>query len=181
MGELKKREKAEQVSFLFQGMTALWPFTVREMVSQGRYPYQGLFGAEEAADRGVTDRALLAAGLAGFEDRRVTELSGGEFQRVLIARSMTQEAQVILLDEPVNNLDPKYQFMVMDLVRSLAEAGMSILLSLHDLNLARIYAHRVALIAGGSIAALGPPEEVLREDTLGAVYDIPLEYRRYFR
>ena len=177
---MEKREKAERISFLFQGMTASWPFTVRELVSQGRYPYQGLFGKRKEADRRLAERAIRAAGLEGFEDRRITELSGGEFQRALIARSITQEAALILMDEPANNLDPKYQFIVMDLIRSLTGTGASIILSIHDLNLARLYAHRIALIAGGGVAAIGPPEAVLQEELLGAIYDIPPAYRRFF-
>jgi iron complex transport system ATP-binding protein len=174
-----KREKARRVSFLFQGQTASWPFTVEEMVAQGRNPHRGIFGAEPAAEKPVIEKAMISAGLSGFEDRPVTELSGGEFQRVLIARSIAQGASVLLLDEPINNLDPKYQFMVMDLVRSLADSGLAVLLSIHDLTLANAYAHRIALAAGGRIAALGTPAEVLREEILTRVFEIPQGYQKY--
>ena len=83
------------------------------------------------------------------------------------------------MDEPINNLDPKYQFMVMDLVRSLADSGLAVLLSIHDLTLANAYAHRIALAAGGRIAALGTPAEVLREEILTRVFEIPQGYQKY--
>ncbi|MDR2633459.1 MAG: ABC transporter ATP-binding protein [Treponema sp.] len=169
-----KKEKAGNISFLFQSATPDWPFTVQEAVAQGRAPYRGIFAAETALDKEATTRALMTAGLSGFEDRRVTELSGGEYQRVLIARAMAQEARLLLLDEPANNLDPKYQYMVMNLVRSLIQRGLSALVSLHDLSLAGLYADRIALVHQGGIAALGKPEEVLREGILAQVFGIPL-------
>ena len=178
---MKKREKAEGISFLFQGAGSAWPFTVKEFIAQGRYPYLGLFAREAKTDIGLMEKAIHAAGLENYRDRPITELSGGEFQRTLIARAITQESSLILMDEPVNNLDPKYQLMVMDLIRSLTETGITVILSIHDLNLARLYATRVALIANGAIAALGPPAEALREDILIAVYDIPPKYQHYFR
>jgi iron complex transport system ATP-binding protein len=179
LASMTKREKAARLSFLFQGQTALWPFTVEEFVSQGRSPYRGFFAPDKNADKALTAKAVAAAGLSGYEDRPVTELSGGEFQRVLIARAMTQEAPVILMDEPINNLDPKYQFVVMDLIRSLAESGFAVILSLHDLTLANAYAHRIALLAGGKIAAVGKPEEILCADILSEVFDIPPGYQKY--
>jgi iron complex transport system ATP-binding protein len=179
MAALNTREKAAAISFLFQGQSALWPFTVEEFIGQGRFPHRGLFAAEEPADKDAVARSIRAAGLPGYENRVVTELSGGEFQRVLIARAMTQEAPIILMDEPINNLDPKYQFIVMDLVRSLADSGLAILMSLHDLTLAKAYAGRVALVAGGRLAALGTPEDVLREEMLTEVFEIPPGYQKY--
>jgi iron complex transport system ATP-binding protein len=168
---MAKREKAERISLLFQGAGPLWPFTVEEIIAQGRFPYRGIFGAEHLRDREAVDRAITAAGLLGLEDRPVTELSGGEFQRVLIARAMAQEARLLLLDEPANTLDPKYRFMVMALIRSMTEAGAGALVSLHDLSLARLYADRIILIGDGKIAALGKPQDVLQE--AARVFDLP--------
>jgi iron complex transport system ATP-binding protein len=168
---LSKREKAGRISLLFQGTGPSWPFTVKEIVAQGRFPYRGVFGAEHPRDQAAVSRAITAAGLWGFEDHPVTELSGGEFQRVLIARAMAQEAGLLLLDEPATALDPKYRFMVMTLIRSMTEAGAGALVSLHDLTLARLYADRVVLIGDGKIAALGKPPEVLRE--AARVLDLP--------
>jgi iron complex transport system ATP-binding protein len=171
---MSKKEKARAISFLFQGAAPEWSFTVRELVLQGRSPYRSLFAGESREDGMAALRAVQAAGLKGFEDRRATELSGGEFQRVLIARAMAQEARLLLLDEPANNLDPSYQYMVMNLVRSLTRQGIAALVSLHDLSLAGLYAHRIALVHQGRIAALGTPDRVLTEQTLAQVFDLPL-------
>ncbi|MDR2484881.1 MAG: ABC transporter ATP-binding protein [Treponema sp.] len=169
-----KRERAGRISFLFQGNASDWPFSVEEIVMQGRFPYRRFFSSDRASDRRAAERAILAAGLAGFERRLVTELSGGEFQRVLIARAMAQEAKLLLLDEPANNLDPKYQYMVMNLVRSMANSGQAALVSLHDFNLASLYADRIILVNKGKAAAIGKPAEVLQEGILNDVFGIPL-------
>ncbi|MDR2537795.1 MAG: ABC transporter ATP-binding protein [Treponema sp.] len=177
-----KREKALKISLLFQSATSDWGFTVEELVNQGRFPHHGFFrkGAAKnteqttVLDNSIVEKAIRSAGLVGFEHRVVTELSGGEFQRVLIARAMAQAAGLLLLDEPANNLDPKYQYMVMNLVRSMTTFGRVAIVSLHDLNLASLYADRVMLVGNGGLVAMGKPSEVLREDILEAVFGIPL-------
>ncbi|MDR1411463.1 MAG: ABC transporter ATP-binding protein [Spirochaetaceae bacterium] len=179
LASMSGRERAARLSFLFQGQTALWPFTVEEFVMQGRSPHRGFLAPDKNADRAAAAKAIADAGLSGYEERAVTELSGGEFQRVLIARAMAQEAPLVLMDEPINNLDPKYQFVMMDLIRAMAGNGFAVILSLHDLTLAAAYADRVALLAGGKIAALGKPGEVLREDILTGVFDIPRGYQKF--
>jgi iron complex transport system ATP-binding protein len=177
-----KREKALKISLLFQSATSDWGFTVEEMVSHGRFPHHAFFtrgaakNAEPTAglDKSIVEKAMRSAGLSGFDHRVVTELSGGEFQRVLIARAIAQEAGLLLLDEPANNLDPKYQYMVMNLVRSMTAFGRVAIVSIHDLNLASLYADRIMLVGKGGLVAMGKPGEVLREDILEAVFGIPL-------
>ncbi|MDR1325175.1 MAG: ABC transporter ATP-binding protein [Treponema sp.] len=178
---MDKREKALKISLLFQSATSDWGFTVEEMVNQGRFPHHGSVkrGAAQntqtaALDKNIVEKAIRSAGLFGFEHRVVTELSGGEFQRVLIARAMAQGAGLLLLDEPANNLDPKYQYMVMSLVRSMTARGRVAIVSLHDLNLASLYADRVMLVGNGGLVAMGRPSEVLQAATLEAVFGIPL-------
>ncbi|MDL2229221.1 ABC transporter ATP-binding protein [Treponema sp. OttesenSCG-928-L16] len=168
--ELTGRERSRHRSFLFQNQYFSWPFKVREIVKQGRYPYQGWLGTEKEADREAVRRALADTALDGFEDRPITELSGGELQRVLIARSIAQEASLLLLDEPVSHLDPNHQLMIMKLIRGLAGRGTGVLLTLHDLNLASLYADRIMLLSAGMIAALGAPGDVLREDVLRDIF-----------
>jgi iron complex transport system ATP-binding protein len=175
LGLMGKREKAGHIAFLFQNTAPLWAFTVGELVSQGRFHRRGVLGFSDAEDRAAVKEAIAASALGGFEDRPVTELSGGEYQRVLIARAMTQEAGLLLLDEPANNLDPKYQFIVMNLIRAMTEKGKTALLSLHDLNLASLYADRIILLTESGIAAQGTPAEALREDILREVFDAPLK------
>ncbi|MDR1618669.1 MAG: ABC transporter ATP-binding protein [Treponema sp.] len=167
-----RRERAAFLAFLFQGALPAWPFTIREFAAQGRFPRTGLFGAEGGEDRRAVEEALAEAGLRGLEERPVTELSGGEFQRVLIARAMAQEAALLLLDEPCNNLDPKYRFAVMDLIRGMTRRGTAVLMSLHDLVLAEHYADRIVLLHRGGIAAMGPPGEALKEEVLERVFEV---------
>ncbi|GHV66433.1 hemin import ATP-binding protein HmuV [Spirochaetia bacterium] len=165
---MNNRERAALRAFLFQESGPRWPFTVEELVSQGS------FRRGKNPTRAETKNALSSCGLEGFETRPVTELSGGEYQRVLLARALVQEVPFLLMDEPVNNLDPKYQIMLMELLQDLCRRGLSAIVSLHDLNLAALYAHRIALISGGEITALGPPALTLREDILKKVFDAPI-------
>ncbi|MDR1902193.1 MAG: ABC transporter ATP-binding protein [Treponema sp.] len=171
---LSRRERARHIAFLPQSPLPPWPFTVWELVSQGRYSQGGFFSRNEG-DQAAAERAIAEAGLSGFENRPVTELSGGEYQRVLIARAMAQESSWMLLDEPVNNLDLKHQLMVMELCRSLSRAGKAVVISLHELRLAGRYADSIVLLANGRIRASGSSGEVLRADLLRDVFDLKAE------
>lgn len=176
-----KHEKARQLAVIFQGQGAAWPFSVKEFILQGRFPHHGWFGIPNKHDNDIADSVLHDAGLDSFKDRLVSELSGGEYQRVLIARAMAQQAPLFLLDEPVSYLDVKYQLAIMDLIRHSVDKGIAAMVSLHDLNLAALYADRIALIAEGTIIALGTPAEVLTKDFLKRAFDfsIPLGTHRW--
>ena len=176
MGRMKPRERAAFTAFLFQGRDSPWPFTVRETVAQGRFIRRGWLGAESKTDRNAVAAAMEKAELNSLAERPITELSGGELQRVYIARCIAQEAAFLLLDEPENNLDPKYSYMVLTLLSDLVREGRGVIVSLHDLRLASRFAHRIALLSvDGTISALGPGEEVLKEETLAGVYDLPVD------
>jgi iron complex transport system ATP-binding protein len=175
---MNRRERAGKTAILFQGTLINWPFTVEEIIRQGQFSKRNFWGSlgknmKDDAENAVR-RAILEAGLSGYEERLVTELSGGELQRVLIARSIAQGAELLLLDEPVNNLDPKYQNAVMDLARQMTRRGRGVLVSLHDLNLAALYADRIAFVSQGRIAFTGTPDEVLTTETLEQVYGIAM-------
>ncbi len=174
LAALSAAERGRRVAFVGQGAQAVWPFTVRELVTLGRFPHRGWFASERRSDREAVAAAIRRAGLDGFAERSVTELSGGELQRAMIARALAQEGEVLLLDEPVSHLDEKHRVMVMDLIRSLVSSGLAAVASLHDLNLASLYADRIALFSDGGLAALGTPREVLREDILRAAFDANL-------
>jgi iron complex transport system ATP-binding protein len=167
----KKNEKARQLAVIFQTQGNPWPFTVKEFILQGRYSYHGYFGIPNKHDEHIADKVMYDAGLDAFKDRLVSELSGGEYQRVLIARAMAQEAKLFLMDEPVSYLDIKYQLAVMDLIRRSVDNGIAAMVSLHDVNLASLYADRIALIAEGMIIAIGTPQEVLTPELLERAFD----------
>ena len=171
LAALSAAERGRRVAFVNQGDPAVWPFTVRELVALGRFPHRGWFASERRADREAVAAAIRRAGLDGFAERIVTELSGGELQRAMIARALAQDGEVLFLDEPVSHLDEKHRILVMDLIRSLASGGLAAVASLHDLNLASLYADRIALFSCGRLAAIGKPGEVLREDLLRTVFD----------
>ena len=179
ISRLKPREKAAFTAFLFQSRDNPWPFTVRETVAQGCFARRGWLGAETRADREAVNGALEKAYLTALAERPVTQLSGGELQRVYIARCIAQGAAFFLLDEPENNLDPKYAFTVMTLLTDLVGEGRGAIVSLHDLRLASRFAHRIALLSlEGTVSVLGPPAEVLTVENLSKVYDIPEELVR---
>lgn len=181
-GALKSQKRAELLSFLFQGNGLQggfvdWSFTVREMVAQGRFHRRGLWGKETKADREAVEKALAEADLSHFAEKSIAELSGGEFQRALIARTIAQGANVILLDEPVNNLDPKYALLALDLIKKLTSRGVTALVTLHDLSLVSLYADRVGVAARGTLV-LGSPEYMMREETLEDIFEIKGFFRK---
>jgi iron complex transport system ATP-binding protein len=166
---------AQAVAFTSQVLAPDWPFTVREFVALGRAPHCGWWRPLAAHDRRVIDAALDQFGLGAVQDRPVTELSGGEWQRVRLARALTQEARVLLLDEPTTHLDPRYQLELLCLVRTLVrERHLAVVMTLHDLNLVAAWADRVALLAGGGVRCEGTPDAVLTGPELTAAYNVPL-------
>jgi len=158
-------------------LSALPPaYTVWETVLLGRTPYLNFMGQISARDEEIARCALVKVDALGLSERRVGELSGGEQQRVLLARALAQSTPALLLDEPTTHLDLQHQIGLLELVRRLArEEQLTVLIALHDLNLAARYADRVALIVAGEITALGTPREVLRSELISRVYHWPVQ------
>jgi len=175
LGIYSSYERASKISYVAQGSSINWPFTIRELVAQGRFPSRGWFGSESVVDRQAIEEALEITDLYSYRDRLVTELSGGELQRVLIARALAQKPELLILDEPVSHLDIRYQIGVMELLQKLVSQGLSAIISLHDLNLASLYASTVSLVAQGRIVKYGTVKEVLQSEILKEAYNIPLE------
>jgi ABC-type cobalamin/Fe3+-siderophores transport system ATPase subunit len=153
-----------------------WPATVADLVLLGRAARRGWFRPFDADDRSVVERCLAETDLTPFTERRITELSAGEAQRVLIARALAQEPNALLLDEPTSHLDLKHQIATLDLVARLArERGLAVGIVLHDLEQAARWCDRVAILHAGRIVADGPPNRVFEPETLARVYDIPVD------
>lgn len=165
------RSRARKLARVDQDPRADWSFSVRETVALGRFAYRGWFAPAGPRDARVVDEVLERTGLGAFGDRAVTELSGGELQRVMVARALAQEPEILLLDEPVSHLDVKHQIAILDLIRSLADEGLAVAASLHDLNLAGQYADRIALFAESRMLAVGAPQEILKEELLRRAFD----------
>ncbi len=174
-GSWTRKERARSVGVVPQGETIAFPLTVREMVAMGRYPYLGALGVERNHDRAAVARALEQCDVAELADRDVTTLSGGEFQRVLIARALAQEPRALVLDEPTASLDIRHEMAILELLRASVDRGMTVVLVTHGLDLAGRFADRMLLLSEGRVAAEGTPADVLRSDVLESVYRWPVD------
>jgi iron complex transport system ATP-binding protein len=177
---LPPNELARRVAVVPQMIHLPEAYTVGELVLMGRTPHLGRWAGESKHDCEVAWAAMGAAGVAELSERRVGELSGGEQQRVVLARALAQEPQVLLLDEPTAHLDLKYQVDVLELVHALArERGLAVLMTLHDLNQAALYADQVALLQQGAVVAQGTPAEVFSSELLSRVYGVAVSVSRH--
>ena len=173
------KEVARKLAFLPQRGESPEGLTVEELVSQGRFPHRGPFGGLSAADREAIARAISVVALENHASRPVELLSGGERQRAFIAMALAQETELLLLDEPTTFLDLKHQLEVLELVAKLhREQQKTVVMVLHDLNLAARYARRMVAIKQGKISAQGSPDEVMRPEVLREVFGIEAEVIR---
>jgi iron complex transport system ATP-binding protein len=178
--ETHANELAAQVAVMPQTERRDWPLSVEQAVLLGRVPHRGWLLPFNAADRQIAARAMQMAGLDSLRDRSITELSGGEWRRAILARALAQEPRVLLLDEPIGGLDLKYQYDVLERVRQMARSNSLIaVLTLHDLNLAALYADRLALLADRRLVALGTPEEVMTPERIGTAYGVAVDVLRH--
>lgn len=167
------KERAAMLAVVPQDHIPPFPYTVFEAVLMGRAPHVGLYAAPSAQDEETARNALLAVGISHLADRCYTRISGGERQMVLIARALAQEAPLLLLDEPTSHLDFRNQHLVLETVRRVAaDKGLTVLMTLHDPNLAAFFAHQVIMLKSGKIVANGDPDEVLAEGHLEHLYGI---------
>ena len=172
---LSRKEFARKVAVIPQFRAVPPPFTVEEFVSLGRYPHRGRLSPFTQEDRRIIAENLSLLGLTDFRDRKVSALSGGELQRVVLAQGLVQKPELLLMDEPTAHLDITHKIRVLDLIGSLSEqAGLTVLIILHDLNLACAYCDRVLIMKGGTVHATGAPESVLTRETIEEVYQTPV-------
>lgn len=175
LNTLPRRLIAQRIAFTPQDTHLDFRFTVRDVVAQGRHPHLNRFEREGAHDREAIAAAMERADVSHLSTRYVTELSGGERQRVLIARSLATETAVILLDEPIANLDIAHALAILELCRDLARDGKTVVFALHDLNHALRFATQVALINAGQVVHAGAPEETLTSARIRAVFGVEAE------
>ena len=181
----KRRDIAKQLSFVPQSIELPYAFSARELVAMGRNPYLGPFELESTEDKRLIEQAMRKTDVLHLKNRPVNTLSGGEKQRVIIARSLTQQAPTILLDEPIASLDICHQIETLQLIKSLTQAGKLAITAIHDLNLAASYCDRLILLgeaqsdpdsasshAGRTIIADGTPEQVLNAENLATYFSI---------
>jgi iron complex transport system ATP-binding protein len=181
LSALPLRERARRLGYLPQGHLVHWPLPARDVVALGRYPH----GATDPARLSTRDeeavlRAMQTANVVALAERPVTELSGGERSRVALARVLAVEAPIVLADEPMASLDPRYQIEVMVNLRSAADRGVLVVVVTHDLGLAARFADSVVVLSDGRLVANGKPAEALSEEILADVFRISA-YRADYR
>ena len=170
---LRPRLLAQRMALVPQRAATSSDFTALDVVLMGRQPHLGRFQSESASDIAAARAAMERLGILELAERRVTGLSGGEWQRVTIARALCQEAEILLLDEPVSSLDIRHQIETLRLLRSLAhERGVACVCVLHDVNLAAHFCDELTVLYGGRVFASGRPGQVVTPELLRAVYGI---------
>ena len=173
---LSTLQRAQRVATVPQAVTLPPAYTVWETVLFGRTPYLGFLGQPSNRDEDIARQALERVSALPFANRLVSELSGGEQQRILLARALCQSTPILLLDEPTAHLDLQYQVSLLELVSELAHKdNLAVLVALHDLNLAAHYADRIALMVAGNIKAMGKAKDVLQPELIQQAYCLPVQ------
>jgi ABC-type cobalamin/Fe3+-siderophores transport system ATPase subunit len=164
---------ARRVGYVFQEHNSPFPYSSLEVIRMGRAPHLGIFQSPSASDTALAETIMEEMGILHLRDQRYTQISGGERQLVLIARTLCQEPRVILFDEPTSHLDFKNQALVLRTIRRLSERGMTIIMTSHFPNHAWMFSSRVIMMNQGKFVAEGPAREVMTEENLTATYGIP--------
>ena len=169
LAEYSVRDSARRVAVLAQRNHFSFEFTVRDVVLMGRSPHKRALQRDDARDYEIVADALRTVGLGDFADRSYSTLSGGEQQRVILARALAQQTPCLILDEPTNHLDIKYQLELMDIVRALRR---TVICAVHDLNIGAMYCDRLVAIKDGRVAGAGTPDEIVTEPFIRELYDV---------
>ncbi len=173
MSNMNRLDVAKQMSFVPQMFNIPYAFSVEDVVKMGRYPYQKGVSTYSADDKAIVETTLIETNLFNLKDRLVTELSGGELQRVMIARAIAQDTPIILLDEPISHLDIYYQYEIISLLKKLCrDKKKTIIAVLHELNVTLNHCDHIMLLKEGKIIEQGEPQKVLTEDVVKEVYDL---------
>jgi iron complex transport system ATP-binding protein len=172
MVTLKRGEIAKVVAMVAQENFFIFAFSVLEVVLMGRFPHLGRLQFESNKDLAIAVNALRATHSLELSERSIHELSGGEKQRVLLARALAQEPGAVLLDEPTSFLDLKYKKEIFDLIAGLTkEKGLSVVIVSHDIDLVSQYCHRIVMLKNGSVHLAGTPDQVIDAASIESVYD----------
>lgn len=179
-GRLGRVEIARRVAVVPQESGVTFSFTVEEVVLMGRFPHLGPYGFEGPHDFEAAHEAMRVTETIEFRDRHIQDLSGGERRRVIIARALAQEAEILLLDEPTAFLDIKHQVEIMTLIKRLKEEkDLTVVTTTHDLNLAAAFSDRMVLLKEGRLFKDGPPREVISEEVLSQAYETAVDVKEW--
>ena len=169
LNSYKPKESARKMAVVAQHNYYNFEFSVQDVVLMGRAPHKKAMERDNADDYRIVREALEKVNMGGFAQRSFSTLSGGEQQRVILARALAQQTQCLILDEPTNHLDIKYQLQLMDIVRSLR---LTVVSAIHDLNIAAMYCNKLFVLQNGRIIAFGPPKQVLTREFVRQVYEV---------
>lgn len=172
--KMKLAESAKKMGVVGQFNTINFDFTVFEMVMMGRTPHKSLLGSDKAEDYDIAVEAIRKVGMENYAYRSFSTLSGGEKQRIILARALAQEPQLLILDEPTNHLDIKYQLQILSIVKSL---GIGVLAALHDLSLAAMYCDKLYVLKDGKVITSGKPKEILTAKLIHHIYEIECDIK----
>jgi len=176
LSELSTAQRAKVLAVVPQARQLGGAYSVEQAVMMGRTAYMSWLGHENETDRVAVQLALQQARLEDFAHRQIAQLSGGEQQRVLLARALAQSTPVLLLDEPTNHLDLQHQTNLLSLVKKLAEEKqLAVMMAMHDLNLVSFFADKVALLVDGELKQFGTPQEVIQAGHISEAYQTPVE------
>ena len=174
-----RRQLAQRVALVPQDFALRFDFSVREAVEMGRHPHLGRLASMTARDYALVDAVMEEMGVAGLADRPVTQLSGGEKQRVAVARALVQEPEALLLDEATSNLDIRHSLSILSLLRCRAdEQGLTVVAALHDLNLAGLFCDELIFLKNGRAVCCGKTATVLRPEIIQEVYGVQAQVRQ---
>lgn len=172
ISKMSVKESAKKLAVVAQHNYYNFDFSVGEVVLMGRSPHKKTLEPDNSKDYEIVNESLEKVGMLGFKDRSFSTLSGGEQQRVILARALAQQTPCLILDEPTNHLDIKYQLSLLNIVKSL---NLTIISAIHDLNIAAMYCDRLFVMKKGQIVGTGTPQEVLTKEFIKEIYDIDVE------
>jgi iron complex transport system ATP-binding protein len=178
ISQYARRDLARQVALVPQDFTISFAYTVEEVVMMGRHPYIGRFASPAGNDWQKVEQAMSAIGISHFGHRFVNELSGGEKQRVVVARALAQDTPVLIFDEATSNLDIQYTLQIFQVARQLvAEEGRTVIAVIHNMNLAAAYCDDVVFMKEGRIVSHGPTDEVMNPESIQEIFGVESEVK----
>lgn len=173
--KIKRRDIAKNISLVPQETYINYEFTVEDIVSMGRHPYKRRFEKEDEKDKRIIKEALKMTSTYSLRNSLITEISGGERQRVIIAKALAQDSSIILLDEPTSSLDINHQIEVLEILKDLNKnKNTTVIIVLHDINIAARYSDKIVFLDKGQIISKGTPEEVVTEKNIKKAYDMDI-------
>jgi iron complex transport system ATP-binding protein len=177
--EIPRKELSTLVTLVPQNTTIGFPISVFDIVSMGRNPHLGRFEGLRQKDREIIERALQLTNIYALKDRNINELSGGEGQLAIIARAIATEASLILLDEPTSELDIKHRLGIVNILHEFKEQGKTILVNIHDLNLARRFCDTISILYRGKLFYSGTPEDAFAAENIRQVFEVNVREYKY--